>query len=225
MANHSEVTKDDVIIVKLEEDVFPESAENNNNNIEKLRFEKELLRREKENAELQAALKEMKYEKEKFENKYEMEKLKSENAMLKAELNVKTLSDNKRRIEEELESMTSKKAKLDEEQTKSQAEIAILKENSEKLQNDSQKLQENYEKLKSEKSNLDKLYRDCKRDKENALKQKKTTEDMLKAANQRLRENNQTPRKTVVSLKSNTSVRSLRKVDEIDYSRMGVECL
>ena len=34
-----------------------------------------------------------------------MEKWKSENALLKAELNVKTLSDHKRRLEEELQSM------------------------------------------------------------------------------------------------------------------------
>ena len=205
MADHSEMIKDDVIIVKMEEEDFPRNAESNNNV-------------EKENTELKTIIEKMKYEKEKlevekerFENKYEMEKLKSENASLKAAMNEKILSDNKRRIEEELESMTNKKAKLDEEQTKSQAEIAILKENS-------QKLQENYEKLEKEKSNLEKLYRECKREKENALRQKKAAERMLKLVNsQRSRENKQAAKKTVVSLKPSSS---LRKADEIDYSRM-----
>ena len=94
-----------------------------------------------------------------------------------AEFNVKTLSDNKRRIEDELVSMTSKKTKLDEEQTKSQAEIAILKENS-------RKLKEQNEKLDKEKTNLDKQYRECKREKENARSKLKIGEGIIKTAEQ-----------------------------------------
>ena len=176
----------------------------------------EFLQREKENAELKIVIEKMKYEKEKlevekerFENKYEMEKLKSENALLKAELNVKTLSDNKRRFEEELESMKSKKKKLDEEHSKSQTEIAILKENS-------QKLQEKNGTLETAKNNLEKLYNEYKLEKENTLKQKKIAEGMLKAPNQRL-ENKQTPKKVV---SSNSNVTKSKSNEITDYSRL-----
>ena len=123
-------------------------------NIEKLKFEEEIFQRDKENAELKAALKELQHkneklelEKENFENKFQMEKLKSENILLKAELNMKSFSDDKRRMEEHLQSIVNENIKLNEVKTKLEAEAVILN-------NNLQKLQEKYDQLQKENFDL-----------------------------------------------------------------------
>ena len=68
-----------------------------------------------------------------MEKDFKIEKLKSENALLKAEINVKTISDNKRQIEEELNLMKNKRLKFEEEKAKFQNEIVVLNQKSQNL--------------------------------------------------------------------------------------------
>ena len=133
---------------------------NESHNIEKLKFEKEILQREKETAELKAALQKMKSEKEKLEKDLQMEKLKSENALFKAEkrfeADVKALSDRKRDIEEELEAVKSKRAKLDEENANAM----------QNLKEESILLKQRNASLESEKTRLENLLKENNQEKE-----------------------------------------------------------
>ena len=222
MTNHSEGTKDDVIIVKLEQEDFLENAENNNI-VEKLKFEifqrdREIFQRDKENAESKAALKELQHkneklelEKENFENKFQMEKLKSENILLKAELNMKIFSDDKHRIEEHLQSMTKENTTLHEIKTKLEAEAVILNNNFQKLQGKYDKLQKEKidlerlyngckEKLEKEKTDFENLSRKYKLEKENVLKRKKAGEELMKNAEKVLRKARQGNKSLIIRM-------------------------
>ena len=172
---------DEVIIVKLEENPIENPFENvqSDENIVKLKLEKEILQREKENSDLKITIEKMQHEKEKLEKDFKIEKLKSENALLKAEINVKTISDNKRQIEEELNLMKNKRLKFEEEKAKFQNEIVVLNQKSQNLiaknsnlLNDNIRFQQQLTILHQEK--------------ENAVNQKKTLEDELKATKQLL---------------------------------------
>ena len=173
--NHDVVgSRDELIIVKLEPSDSMES--NESNAIEKLRFEKEILSKENENAELRAVIEKMKYEKEKLATDLQVEKLKSENALLKAEkqygIDVKTLLERKRQIEDQLESVQNKKAKLNEEKTKFEEEIKVLKERSQKLVTSNNKLQ-------TEKIKFENWYNLSKREKESLAKQKNSLQKQV----------------------------------------------
>eukprot|EP00111_Clytia_hemisphaerica_P007916 TCONS_00022991-protein len=151
-----ETNNDELLIVKLEENF--EYEETDNNISSKLELESKILQRDKENAELKAALKDMKYEKEILVGKYEIEKLRSENVLMKAEkqfgIDVKTAANRKRKIEEELVNTKAKITKLDEQQSKFEEEKIFLKENFEELEKKITKLEGHNIKLRKQNTQL-----------------------------------------------------------------------
>ena len=202
--------RDELVIIKLEEDSFENAETNGYHNIEGLKLEKEILQREKENAELKAALKELKHEKEKLEINFENEKLKSEVSLLKAEKqfginNVKALSDGKRRIEDELKMVVNKKAKI-------QEESRILIQNSERLR-------EKIGRTENEKNKFEKLYNEAKLEKENLLKHTKSLEGTLKEVMSKMMQANKESQIKSHSAGSH-SVSAVQQSSVGDYSRM-----
>ena len=86
-------------------------------------------------------------EKGKLENKFEMEKLKSENALLKAEkqfgIDLKSISDGKQKIEDQLKIVKNEKDKLVEENKALHDELDKSNNQNRLLQKENSKMKEN----------------------------------------------------------------------------------
>eukprot|EP00111_Clytia_hemisphaerica_P018415 TCONS_00054454-protein len=129
------------------------------NELEKLKFEKDQLKSEKENEGLKATVDKMKLENEQLKNNFEMEKLRAEVAMLKTEkqfgLDKKIVLDQNLKLEEELKAVKIEKEKVVEDNKYLRVELLRLKNEKQGLEQQNKNLKEQSDKLQLEKAVMD----------------------------------------------------------------------